>query len=362
MKAMDAAADILVRYEEALHYINIDAVLLGLRVQGIVHHHEYIDVVNKARREKVLFLQEVLSMGGDNAFPAFIQVLHKNHHVDLANRLNEEWKRRNEGHGASSGEGGRDVGPNEMPRATEVIPGAQSGSTASHRTEAQPTRFPSSSQDATTNLIARASQNSESRDLNVERPGASEPNRKRAFIGYVKQFQQQFQSRKDLIVASIAVLFAIGVFLLVSKVSLARAASNTGHSGEKTPSRIQINEEQETWDLIRANRRKLRDDYNLDFEELLLSLSEKKVFTAPEEKQIRSKENRKLFDELFEILVHKNPKKFIPVFLHTLTEIGRQDKSVGSIAFGVTLIIQKQSYHQHMAYGTEEQSLVRLAR
>ncbi|CAG0895503.1 unnamed protein product, partial [Darwinula stevensoni] len=148
--------------------------------------------------------------------------------------------------------------------------------------------------------------------------------------------KQQFQSRKDLIVASIVVLFAIGVFLLVSNVSLASvpaintvdhsgAASNTGHSVEKAPSRIQINEDLETWDLIRANRRKLRDDYNLDFQELLLSLSEKKVFTATEEKQIRSKENGKLFDELFDILVHKNPKKFIPVFLHTLAEIGRQD-------------------------------------
>ncbi|CAG0882797.1 unnamed protein product [Darwinula stevensoni] len=334
---MNAAADIIACNRGDLLSINHDAVLIDLLKRGIVEYHEYYRVVEQTPKEKMSFLQEVLPMRGDNAFPAFIQALRENHYAVLANRLNEEWKgRRSEGHGASSGEGGRDVGPNEMPRATDVTPGAQSGSTASHRTEAQPTRFPSSSQDATTNLIARASQNSESRDLNVERPGASEPNRKRAFIGYLKQFQQQFQSRKDLMVASIAVLFAIGVFLLVSKVSLASvppintvdhsgAASNTGHSGEKAPSRIQINEELETWDLIRANRRKLRDYYNLDFEELLLSLSEKKVFTAPEEKQIRSKENQKLFDELFEILVHKNPKKFIPVFLDTLAEIGRKD-------------------------------------
>ncbi|CAG0894304.1 unnamed protein product [Darwinula stevensoni] len=103
-------------------------------------------------------------------------------------------------------------------------------------------------------------------------------------------------------------------------------ASNSDYMGEKAPSQIQISEDLKTWDKIRANRRKLRDEYNVDVEELLRCLSDRNVFTAHEEKQIRSKENPKLlYDELFEILLHKNPKKYAPVFLDALTVIGRQD-------------------------------------
>ncbi|CAG0891533.1 unnamed protein product [Darwinula stevensoni] len=129
---MNAAADILARHTEDLDFINEDAVLLDLRVQGIVQHHEYFDVLNKTKREKVLFLQKVLPMRGDNAFPTFIQVLHKNGHVILADCLNKEWERtRSERHGASSREGQGDAGRKEMTRLIDVTPGAHSGSTAS---------------------------------------------------------------------------------------------------------------------------------------------------------------------------------------------------------------------------------------
>ncbi|CAG0890493.1 unnamed protein product [Darwinula stevensoni] len=87
-----------------------------------------------------------------------------------------------------------------------------------------------------------------------------------------------------------------------------------------------ISEDLKTWDNIRTNRRTLRDEYNVDGDELLRSLSDKKVFTADEEKHIRSRgSSRERYDELFQQLFHKNPKIYVLVFLEALTAIGRQD-------------------------------------
>ncbi|CAG0889789.1 unnamed protein product [Darwinula stevensoni] len=81
-----------------------------------------------------------------------------------------------------------------------------------------------------------------------------------------------------------------------------------------------------TWDRIRKNRLKLRDDFNLDFLELLRCLSDKGVFVNIEVQQIRSKLSLKQqFDELFDHLTSKNPQQYVPVVLQALADIGRED-------------------------------------
>ncbi|CAG0904881.1 unnamed protein product, partial [Darwinula stevensoni] len=213
--------------------------------------------------KKVLFLREVVPLKGDEAFSALLDSLRKRGHNNLANSLSKE-----------------------KAALTPSIPQGAAG---------KPYR-------ATT----PASQYSEAQDLNLERPreekthGAPEANQRGGFTGYMHQFQQLLRRRYGFIMAFLAVLAGIGMY--------------------------RIGEDLKTWDKIRANRRKLRDEYNVDGEELLRCLSDRNVFTAPEEKQIRSKENPKLlYDELFEILLHKNPQKYAPVFLDALTVIGRQD-------------------------------------
>ncbi|CAG0901620.1 unnamed protein product [Darwinula stevensoni] len=81
-----------------------------------------------------------------------------------------------------------------------------------------------------------------------------------------------------------------------------------------------------SWDRIIKNRLKLRDEFNIDPNELRRSLSDKKVITIIEEQQIRGKQNPKeQYDELFAILVSKNPQECVPKFYEALTDIGRQD-------------------------------------
>ncbi|CAG0895639.1 unnamed protein product [Darwinula stevensoni] len=81
-----------------------------------------------------------------------------------------------------------------------------------------------------------------------------------------------------------------------------------------------------TWRRIRENRMRLRDELNLDFHELLRSLSDKGVFTLIEAQQIRGKPTPKQqFDELFDLLMCKNPQLHYPVFLKALTDIDRKD-------------------------------------
>ncbi|CAG0900525.1 unnamed protein product [Darwinula stevensoni] len=81
-----------------------------------------------------------------------------------------------------------------------------------------------------------------------------------------------------------------------------------------------------TWDRIRANRRRLRDHFNLDFRELLRSLSDRSVFLPIEEQQIRGITTPILqFDEFFDLLLRKNPQQYVPIFLEALVEIGRED-------------------------------------
>ncbi|CAG0894640.1 unnamed protein product [Darwinula stevensoni] len=87
-----------------------------------------------------------------------------------------------------------------------------------------------------------------------------------------------------------------------------------------------MSDEPQTWIRIRANRLKLRDEFNVDGDELLRSLSDKAVFTLHEEKRIRAITDPTMrFDELFHILFNKNPQKYFDVVLEALDHIGRQD-------------------------------------
>ncbi|CAG0886566.1 unnamed protein product [Darwinula stevensoni] len=81
----------------------------------------------------------------------------------------------------------------------------------------------------------------------------------------------------------------------------------------------------ENWDTIRQHRRRIRDDFNLDVDELLGFLSDKRVFTHNEEKIIRRVDDlSERFDKLFDILLVKN-LDMIPLFYETLSAMGRND-------------------------------------
>ena len=73
-------------------------------------------------------------------------------------------------------------------------------------------------------------------------------------------------------------------------------------------------------------REKLRDEFNVDGDELVRRLGSKNVFTHPEEKRIRDiTDSKKRFDEFFDELFKKNPEEHIESFLKTLTEMKRED-------------------------------------
>ncbi|CAG0884450.1 unnamed protein product [Darwinula stevensoni] len=82
--------------------------------------------------------------------------------------------------------------------------------------------------------------------------------------------------------------------------------------------------EERTWDVINANRAKLRNEVNLN--DLLLNLSSRGVFSTHEETRIREKDDiTRRFDEFFFTLFHKNPQRHLDDFFQALNEIGRDD-------------------------------------
>ncbi|CAG0895641.1 unnamed protein product [Darwinula stevensoni] len=111
--------------------------------------------------------------------------------------------------------------------------------------------------------------------------------------------------------------------------AFAKEVRNKWEGGSSTASQVTAAQPvglSTTWDRIRENRMRLRDEFNLDFQELLRSLSDKGVFTLIEGQQIRGKPTPKQqFDELFDILICKNPQLYYPVFLKALTDIDRKD-------------------------------------
>ena len=85
-------------------------------------------------------------------------------------------------------------------------------------------------------------------------------------------------------------------------------------------------DQRQTWDRIRANRAKLRDECNVDFDELLLRLCEKGVFSQHEERQIREAAvHTTRFHVFFDVLFYKNPERHFNDFLQALKDIRRDD-------------------------------------
>ncbi|CAG0889803.1 unnamed protein product [Darwinula stevensoni] len=89
-RTMAHVAEILIRHKGELNFINFETVLADLRVEGIINHFEYFDIVNKNTREKTLFLLECLPRSGDNAFSIFIEVLRRRNHAKFADILEQD--------------------------------------------------------------------------------------------------------------------------------------------------------------------------------------------------------------------------------------------------------------------------------
>ena len=84
---MKAVADVIARNAEDLEFIQIEAILGGLREASIIKHQEYHDVIEQSIQKKLLFLQETLPRRGDDAFPKFLECLRERKHVMLADRM-----------------------------------------------------------------------------------------------------------------------------------------------------------------------------------------------------------------------------------------------------------------------------------
>ena len=84
--------------------------------------------------------------------------------------------------------------------------------------------------------------------------------------------------------------------------------------------------QRQKWDRIRANRVRLRDECNVNLDELLRRLSDKGVFSHHEEEQIKEKiDAANRFDVFFRLLFYKNPERHLDDFLQALRDMGRDD-------------------------------------
>ena len=72
---------------EIQQFIDIEKILLCLRSKGIVQNSEYLENVKKNKKEQALFLQEKISTGGDDAFPALLECLKMNNHKSLVENI-----------------------------------------------------------------------------------------------------------------------------------------------------------------------------------------------------------------------------------------------------------------------------------
>ena len=84
---MSDVGTILARHSDKLLNIAFDDIFNDLRVEGIIQHHEYFEIVKKKEMEKSLFLQQRLLQRGDNAFPTFLKILRDRNFRDLASLL-----------------------------------------------------------------------------------------------------------------------------------------------------------------------------------------------------------------------------------------------------------------------------------
>ncbi|CAG0903268.1 unnamed protein product [Darwinula stevensoni] len=103
--------------------------------------------------------------------------------------------------------------------------------------------------------------------------------------------------------------------------SSAASQGTTGH-----PAGSSKKQDLYSWDKINERRLQIRDKYMVDTLELLRTLEQTSVFTYLEAKQVREiTDLRKQYDELFNVLTSKNPKKYVPIFLQALVDMDRED-------------------------------------
>ncbi|CAG0899528.1 unnamed protein product [Darwinula stevensoni] len=87
-----------------------------------------------------------------------------------------------------------------------------------------------------------------------------------------------------------------------------------------------ISDELQTWDRIKANRVKLRDDFAVNFDELVRSLVGRGAITSQDETRFQKiHDTQRRFDEICVNLFRQNPQIYVPVFPKALSDIGRQD-------------------------------------
>ncbi|CAG0893832.1 unnamed protein product [Darwinula stevensoni] len=87
---MRAVADVIAKFADELKFIDLDAILEDLNAEGIIEHHEFIEVIPQPIKTKLLLLRETLPRRGDHAFPAFLKCLRRRRHLQLADRMEQE--------------------------------------------------------------------------------------------------------------------------------------------------------------------------------------------------------------------------------------------------------------------------------
>ncbi|CAG0899805.1 unnamed protein product [Darwinula stevensoni] len=83
-------ANILARHVTGLKFININGVLEDMRAQGVIERHEFFGTIRKSDQKKLLFLQNIVPLRADKAFPALLDSLGKRGHIALAKSLHRE--------------------------------------------------------------------------------------------------------------------------------------------------------------------------------------------------------------------------------------------------------------------------------
>ncbi|CAG0895540.1 unnamed protein product [Darwinula stevensoni] len=98
-----------------------------------------------------------------------------------------------------------------------------------------------------------------------------------------------------------------------------------------------VNMDLQTWDTIRKNRMKLRDEYNIDHLELLRYLSDKGVFNEIQVKQVKGKEEV-LVGKTMELLKQNPLTLGIVAIAKERRKVG-VGKKVRELTMGVQVIV-----------------------
>ncbi|CAG0898387.1 unnamed protein product [Darwinula stevensoni] len=136
-RIMAEVANVLARNFTDLTYIEVDLVLNDLQVDGIIWPYEYNENSGEktTTMEKVLFLQKVLPKKGDESFPKFIDILRRRNYGKLANKMEEELRKLQNGEDNGPAEelnsNGTNATSKSLPDLQSVLPVDVGNGTAS---------------------------------------------------------------------------------------------------------------------------------------------------------------------------------------------------------------------------------------